>query len=240
MKLRPIALLCFCVPLLACDKPPAEADGPDTKSKAPAPDTKAKGEETKAGAHGGESEAAPVASATVGKPAPDFTLTDLDGTAHSLSQYAGKTVVLEWFNPQCPFVKYAHGEGPLLDMAAKETAKDVVWLSINSGGPGRQGHGVEASRAGVAEFGMKNPVLLDEDGAVGHAYGAKKTPHMFVVSPNGTLAYAGGLDNAPMGVPNEGERVDYVGAALADVRAGNPASTAESAAYGCSVKYAKK
>ncbi len=234
MTLRSSPLLCLCSLLLACDKPQPTPDTP-TNETAPA----AAKSETKPAAHGAGEAKAALASAVIGQPAPEFTLTDLDGTAHTLSQYRGKTVVLEWFNPQCPFVMHAHGEGPQRDMAAKETAQGVVWLSINSGGPGRQGHGVEANRAGVKAFAIANPVLLDEDGAVGHAYGAEKTPHMFVVSPEGTLVYRGGLDNAPMGVPNEGERIDYVGAALADLRAGNAVATAETAAYGCTVKYAK-
>lgn len=229
MTLRSIALLSACLTVLACDKPQASPDAP----------AKTDGTETKADGAPVEAETTPAATAVVGQPAPDFTLTDLDGKAHTLSQYRGKTVVLEWFNPGCPFVVHAHGEGPLTDMAAKETAQGVVWLAINSGAPGKQGHGVEANREAVAKWGMKHPVLLDEDGAVGHAYGAEKTPHMFVVSEAGTLVYRGGLDNAPIGVPNDGERVDYVGAALADLRAGRPVAVAETAAYGCAVKFAK-
>jgi AhpC/TSA family len=222
MTLRSIALLSACLAMTACDKPQASPDTPATTKT-----------------DGGATKAIPAATAVIGQPAPDFTLTDLDGKAHTLSQYKGKTVVLEWFNPGCPFVLYAHGEGPLKDMAAKEIAQGVVWLAINSGAPGKQGHGAEANRAGVTTFGMVNPVLLDEDGTVGHTYGAEKTPHMYVVNEAGTLVYRGGLDNAPMGVPNEGERIDHVGAALADVRAGKPVAVAETPAYGCSVKYAK-
>lgn len=174
-------------------------------------------------------------AAPVGQPAPDFTLTDLDGKEHKLSDYRGKTVVLEWFNPDCPFVVYAHGkQGPLASQPARVTATGVVWLAINSGAPGKQGHGVERNRKAKAEYGMGYPVLLDEDGAVGHAYDAKTTPHMFVVDPAGTLVYAGGLDDAPMG---NGKATNHVDAALADLAASRPVANPRAKAYGCSVKY---
>jgi hypothetical protein len=226
MTLRSIALLAVCLIALACDKPQASPDAPEKKAEAEAEAPAANG-------------ATPAVTAVIGRPAPDFTLNDLDGKAHTLSQYKGKTVVLEWFNPGCPFVDYAHGEGPLKDMAAKETAQGVVWLSINSGAPGKQGAGVEANREGVTKFGMSNPVLLDEDGTVGHTYGAEKTPHMFVVNAEGTLVYRGGLDNAAMGEPGEGDVIPYVTNALAELRAGKPVGTAETEPYGCTVKYGK-
>jgi len=250
MTPRSLLPLSLCLVLAACDKgqpspdAPAKADAsakPAAKTEAQPdtpPDTRVKGEESHHGS-AAKDPAAPAATAAVGQPAPDFTLTDLDGTAHHLADYRGKTVVLEWWNPQCPFVDYAHTKGPLTDMAAKEVEQGVVWLTINSGAPGKQGAGEAASREGVQRFGMRNPVLLDEDGAVGHTYGALKTPHMFVVDEGGTLVYAGAIDNAPMGEPNEGETVAYVAAALADLRAGKPVGTAETPPYGCTVKYAK-
>ncbi|NVB41301.1 redoxin domain-containing protein [Pseudenhygromyxa sp. WMMC2535] len=139
------------------------------------------------------------ATAKVGEPAPAFTLPQVDGEEISLSDFAGKTVVLEWFNPDCPFVKYAHGEGPLKTMAAEQTKAGVVWLAINSGAPGKQGHGAERNREAAADWGLEHPILLDESGEVGKRYGAKTTPHMFVVDGEGKLVYAGGLDNAPLG-----------------------------------------
>jgi len=198
--------------------------------------------------------AAPAASAAsaptaaeLGKPAPAVTLTDIDGKAHDLAALKGKTVVLEWFNPECPFVRAAHGEGPLKDQAKRVQGKDVVWLSINSGAPGKQGHGVERNREGKKQFAMENPILLDESGAVGNSYGAQKTPHMFVIDPEGKLVYRGGIDNAPMNVVDDGrprpegskagERVNYVDAALQDLKAGKPVRVADTPAYGCSVKY---
>ena len=127
--------------------------------------------------------AAPVAAeAVVGQAAPDFTLTDVSGVSHTLSAYKGKTVVLEWFNPDCPFVKYAHGQGgPLVGLSKTWIDQGVVWLAINSGAEGKQGAGKERNTAAVAEYGMVNPVLIDADGAVGRRYAAKTTPHMFIV-----------------------------------------------------------
>lgn len=185
----------------------------------------------------------PVASdahAAVGQPAPDFTLVDADGQSFRLSDHKGKLVVLEWFNPGCPFVKYAHGEGPLKDMAAKEIAAGAVWVAINSGAAGKQGAGAEASREGARGFGMTHPVLIDESGAVGHAYGAEKTPHVYLVDTAGVLVYAGAIDNAPIGeVDGGGAHVNHLAAALADVRAGRAVANPQTKAYGCSVKYAK-
>lgn len=192
--------------------------------------------------------AAAVAPAELGKPAPDFTLSDIDGQRHQLSQLSGKTVVLEWFNPDCPFVRSAHGKGPLVDMAAKYQSPTLVWLSINSSAPGKQGNGRERNLDARSEYKIQNPVLLDEDGAVGHAYGALKTPHLFVIDAKGVLVYRGGLDNAPMGVPDaerpkpagvkEGELVPYLANALADLAAKRPIALADTPPYGCTVKYA--
>lgn len=175
-------------------------------------------------------------SAVLGQPAPDFELRDLDGKAVRLSSFRGKTVVLEWFNPECPFVVYAHQDGPLSDMAGRWTAKDVVWLAINSGAPGKQGTGADLNRRMASTYGMHHPVLLDEDGKVGRAYGAKTTPQMFVVDAKGVLRYRGGLDNAPRGRA-DGERQDYFEDALDAVVAGRPVAHADTTSYGCSVKY---
>jgi peroxiredoxin len=188
-----------------------------------------------------------LAAAELNKPAPAVTLTDIDGKAHDLAALKGKTVVLEWFNPECPFVRAAHGEGALKDQAKRVQSKDVVWLSINSNAPGKQGHGVERNREGKKQLAIENPILLDESGTVGQSYGAQKTPHMFVIDPDGKLVYRGGIDNAPMNVVDEarplpagskpGERVNYVDAALQDLKAGKPVRLADTPAYGCSVKY---
>lgn len=180
----------------------------------------------------------PASKAAVGQPAPDFTLPDLSGAEHTLSAHRGKTVVVEWFNPGCPFVKHAHGEGGVLaDMASTVTAKgDVVWLAVNSGAPGKEGHGVDTNKAAKSEWSLAHPVLLDEDGAVGRSYGAVTTPHMYVVDPEGTLVYQGAIDNKPLG-KGDGEAVNYVERALADLAAGRPVAIDKTKPYGCSVKY---
>jgi len=154
-----------------------------------------------------------------------------------LSDYAGKTVVLEWFNPDCPFVVYAHGKkGPLRAQPARVISDSTVWLAINSGAPGKQGHGLDRNARARTDYGMTYPVLLDEDGAVGRAYGARTTPQMFVIDPQGQLVYDGGLDDSPMG---RGPGTNYVDAALADLAAARPVATAGAKPYGCSVKYGK-
>jgi peroxiredoxin len=181
-----------------------------------------------------------VAAATLGAPAPDFKLPDLDGNAVSLSSFRGKTVVLEWFNPECPFVKASHTKGSLNGTAARYTEKGVVWLAINSGAPGKQGAGRDANLAGRDKFGLKHPILLDESGAVGKLYGAKRTPHLFVIDPSGTLVYRGAPDNSPDGEaesPTSGTLVRHIDVVLSEVEAKKPVSLKETEAYGCSVKY---
>lgn len=170
-------------------------------------------------------------------PAPDFTLSDLDGNQMTLSGLRGKIVVLEWFNPGCPFVRYAHGEGPLRDLAARHIANGVTWLAINSSAPGKQGHGVELNRKAQGDWKMGHPILIDEKGTVGRAYNARTTPLMVVIDARGSIAYRGALDNAPLGkVPSEGHQ-NFVDLALAAVAAGRPVDVAETKSYGCSVKY---
>lgn len=223
--------------LAACDKSKAE---PEAKQ----PQAPAKGEPQTAQPEAAQPKAdepspnAAMASAEIAKAAPDFTLADLDGNEVTLSEHKGKTVVLEWFNPECPFVKYAHGEGPLKGMAKTYTDKGIVWLAINSGAPGKQGHGPEVNRTAATDFSMEHPILLDPSGDVGRAYGAEKTPHVMVIDAEGTLVYRGGVDNAPMGeVDGDGERTDLLVDALAAVEGGEAPAVAESRAYGCSVKY---
>jgi len=178
-----------------------------------------------------------AAGAQLGAPAPEFTLAATDGTTHTLSSYAGRTVVLEWFNPGCPFVQHAHGKGGVLDgMARRHTDHGVVWLAINSNAPGTQGHGLSANRDAAKAWGLDHPVLLDETGATGRAYGATNTPQMFVIDPKGVLVYQGAIDNRPLG-KGEGAPVNYVDKALADLEARRPVATAETRPYGCSVKY---
>lgn len=179
--------------------------------------------------------------AVVGEPAPGFELADLDGKRVSLAAHRGKVVVLEWFNPDCPFVQASHRKGSLKGAAATHRASGVVWLAINSSAPGKQGHGLTANRAGVAALGVDYPILLDESGAVGRAYGAERTPHLFVIDRQGILRYAGAIDNSPDGEggsPAGGSLVRYAQEAIAAVLAGEPVPAATTKPYGCTVKYA--
>lgn len=183
-----------------------------------------------------------AASAAVGKAAPDFTLKDLDGKEFRLSSYKGKVVVLEWFNPSCPFVRNAHTKGSLKDAAKRHVKNGVVWLAINSGAAGKQGVGVPANREGAKKFDLDHPILLDESGEVGKRYGATNTPHLFVIDDKGVLVYRGAVDNSPDGEGESapgGKLVSYVDETLAALASGKGPSVAETKAYGCSVKYAQ-
>lgn len=185
--------------------------------------------------------AGPTPAELVGKPAPDFTLPDLDGKTVALSAFKGKTVVLEWFNPRCPFVVAAHTKGSLIDAAKRHTDAGVVWLAVNSGAPGKQGHEVAENQDGAKTFAMAHPILRDVDGKVGRAYGATNTPNLFVIDGAGVVRYAGAVDNSPDGEgksPEGGTLVRYVDAALADLAAGRAVATPHTKPYGCSVKYA--
>jgi peroxiredoxin len=218
--------------LAACNKPPSAAvESANTESSPVAADP------TPVAA---SASAEPAGSASVGQPAPDFTLSDLDGKAVTLSQLRGKVVVLEWFNPGCPFVRAAHTAGSLKGFGAKQAAEGVVWLAINSAGPGKQGYDVDANRKAQSQFGMQYPVLVDESGTVGQLYGAERTPHMFVINAEGILVYRGAIDNSPDGegqAPEGGKLVNYVEGAIAAVRGGAKVTPAETKPYGCSVKY---
>lgn len=180
---------------------------------------------------------APALQAEVGKPAPDFTLKDLNGQEHTLSDHRGKTVILEWFNPGCPFIVHTHAEdGSIRTLAQSTQAEGVVWLAINSGAPGKQGHGVEINAQAARDWEISYPILVDESGEVGKTYGAIATPHMYIIDGDGVLRYDGAIDNAPLGKV-EGTFVNYVAKALDDLKAGREVATPRTKAYGCSVKY---
>jgi peroxiredoxin len=216
-------LLALLLTASACGRPSSTSE-PATSTSAPGPTSTVS-----------------MAKAAVGAAAPDFTLTGIDGRAVTLSSFKGKTVVLEWFNPGCPFVRKAHTVGSLKDAAARATADGVVWLAVNSAAAGKQGSGADANRKVAAEYAMTHPILLDEDGHVGRAYGATNTPNMFVIDPQGTLVYRGAIDNSPDGEgqsPTGGKLVNYVDEALAAVKAHEPVKMPETKAYGCGVKYA--
>jgi len=185
--------------------------------------------------------ATPGGSVVLGKTAPDFTLKDLDGREVSLTSFRGQVVVLEWFNPGCPYVKASHTKGSLKGEAKKQAGRGVVWLAINSGAHGKQGYELAVNVDAVKTFGLEHPVLRDETGRVGRAYGATNTPHMFVIDKSGTVVYAGAIDNSPDGEgesPTGGTLINYVSTALEDLAAGRPIKNPASKAYGCSVKYA--
>jgi len=177
------------------------------------------------------------AKAEVGKKAPDFTLTDLEGNEHTLSDYTkeGRVVVLEWFNPDCPFVKKHHANNKSMYETyrfAKEN--DVAWIAINSGKPGKQGTGQDRNERAVKEFGIEYPVCLDETSKVGMMYDAKTTPHMYIIDEDGILVYAGAIDSNPRFELGD---TNYVKQALTEHTEGKTISMPETKPYGCSVKY---
>lgn len=180
------------------------------------------------------------AAATVGQPAPAMKLVDSDGKTRTLSEFAGKTVVLEWTNHDCPFVKKHYG-GNMQAQQRAATADGVVWLSVNSSAPGQQGHvdGAAANKVRKDANAAQSAYLLDPDGTVGRAYGAKTTPHMYIVDPKGVLRYAGGIDSIPSPNPADiAKATQYVPQALAELTAGKPVSSPVTRPYGCAVKYA--
>lgn len=185
--------------------------------------------------------AAPAhAAVTVGEPAPDFTLPAADGGEQTLSSFKGKLVVLEWHNKGCPFVKKHYGSGNMQALQKEYTAKDVVWLTINSSAEGKQGYetAAEALETAKNDGAASTHILLDPKGEVGHLYGAATTPHMFVIGKDGTLVYAGAIDDTPSPDPEDVKTAkNYVREALDAVMAGKPVETASTRSYGCGVKY---
>ena len=171
---------------------------------------------------------------SVGDTAPDFTLADSAGNEVSLSDFEGKIVVLEWLNPDCPFEQRHYKAGTMKDLATKYEGKDVVWLTINS----TNYMDAAANAKFKADNELPYTILVDQSGEVGHLYGAKTTPHMYIIDGSGSLVYIGAIDDDPRG--NKGEpAVNYVAAALDEMLAGSAVTTAETKPYGCSVKYKK-
>jgi AhpC/TSA family len=181
------------------------------------------------------------AAPQVGKPAPEFSAVDSNGKTVKLSDFRGKIVVLEWTNDGCPYVKKHYGSGNMQSLQRDAAAKGAVWLSIISSAPGMQGYvdGAAANALTKSRSAAPTAVLLDPEGAIGHLYEARTTPHMFIVNKDGTLAYMGGIDDKPTSNPDDIKGAkNYVRAALEDVAAGKPAGEAVTRPYGCSVKYA--
>lgn len=180
------------------------------------------------------------AAPEIGKPAPDFTLKDLDGKEHTLSALKGKTVVLEWINFGCPFVKKHYESKTMQNLQKAAAAEGVVWLTICSSAPGKQGNETpETGKSVSTQLGSAAAAYLkDEDGAVGRLYQARATPEMYIINKEGTLVYMGAIDNKPTPNPASLEgALNYVQKALAEIKDGKSVTTSVTKAYGCSVKY---
>ncbi len=176
----------------------------------------------------------------IGRPAPDFSLSDTQGKNYSLSQYKGKFVVLEWFNFDCPFVGKHYNSGNMQNLQKIYRDKDVIWLSINSSAAEKEGFypADEINRIALEKGMSSTAILLDPQGKVGKLYGAKTTPHMFVINPEGELIYQGAIDDKPSVDPADiALAQNYVQAALDAAMAGESVVVPSTKSYGCSVKY---
>jgi peroxiredoxin len=179
-------------------------------------------------------------AARTGAPAPAFTATDTQGHTRSLADYPGKYVVLEWHNQGCPYVRKHYESGNMQRLQRDLTAQGVVWLTVISSAPGKQGYVTAAEESAYLADKLASPtaVLVDSDGTVGHLYGAKTTPHMFLIDPKGVLVYAGAIDDKPTyDLADVAGAKNYVLAAYQEAKAGKPVSVGSTAPYGCSVKY---
>jgi peroxiredoxin len=182
-----------------------------------------------------------VAAPVLGQPAPSFQAMDADGHARSLSDFSGKIVVLEWTSSDCPYSGKHYGSGNMQSLQKKAVKDGVIWLTVSSSAPGREGYFTpRTAKTWSAKVGSHaTAILLDGDGKVGRAYAARATPHMFVIDKAGRVAYMGGIDDRPYVDPAslKGAK-NYVALALADLKAGRPVAEPVSAPYGCSVRYA--
>jgi peroxiredoxin len=183
-----------------------------------------------------------LAGVEVGKSVPNFNLPDTNGQTHQLSQYKGKWVVLEWYNPDCPFVRKHYGSGNMQALQKEFTSKGVVWLSIDSSAPGQEGNypPAELNQIASSQGAARTALLLDPDGKVGHAYGAKTTPDMYIINPEGKLVYEGAIDSKPSTTLADIETAtNYVKVALDSSLTGKSFSQTVTRPYGCTVKYAQ-
>ncbi len=180
------------------------------------------------------------AAVATGAPAPNFSMQDASGASRTLAEFAGRTVVLEWTNYGCPYVQKHYGSGNMQALQLEATEAGVVWLQVISSAPRQQGHLDGAGVVARVRTDNAHPTatLLDPSGAMGHAYGARNTPHMFIIGGDGRLLYQGAIDDRPSARPSTLEGANnYVRAALADIAAGRGVQVAETTPYGCSVKY---
>ena len=180
------------------------------------------------------------AAMQVGEPAPGVTGIDTRGNSHKLSDYRGKRVILEWTNHDCPYVRKHYSSGNMQKQQQAATGEGAVWLSIISSAPGKQGHvtPAQADALTVQRNAAPSAVILDETGDIGRLYGAKTTPHMYIIDTDGKLAYMGGIDSIASSDPADIEKaVQFVPAALAKMMNGEPIASSVTRPYGCSVKY---
>ena len=184
--------------------------------------------------------AASAFAVEVGKPAPNFTATDINGKTVQLSDYAGKIVVIESYNSDCPFCHNQYSTGAMQDLQKDLAAKGVVWLLVNSVNPNNSSHRTDAqAKAEMASENMDVTAWIDDSsGSVGHLYGMQTTPHMFVIDKSGTLVYNGAIDNQPDPVHNPKTARNYVKEAVTDLETGKPIAVSQTKPYGCGVKYA--
>lgn len=181
------------------------------------------------------------AAPEIGKPAPDFTAKDIDGKDFKLSDHKGKIIVLEWSNHECPYVVKHYSSGNMQKTQKTALDQGTEWVTIVSSAPGRQGNvsAEEAKKIATDAGASYTAKIMDESGAIGKAYDAKTTPHMFVIDKEGTLVYAGAIDDDPSPRPESVQTAkNYVLAALDNLAAGTPVQTPSSQSYGCAVKYA--
>jgi hypothetical protein len=184
---------------------------------------------------------AAAAQAVVGSPAPGFTATDSHGQSHTLDQYRGKYVVLEWHNQGCPYTRKHYASGNMESLQKEWTAKGVVWFTVISSAPGEQGYQTDAQENAYLEKMHAAPtaVLMDPQGKLGHLYDAKTTPEMYVIDPQGKLIYEGAIDDRPTPDVSDIKGADnYLTDALTEAMAGKPVAHSYTRSYGCSVKYA--
>jgi peroxiredoxin len=182
----------------------------------------------------------PAFAVEVGQKAPDFQAHDIQGAPQSVAQYQGKIVVLEWTNPECPFVKKHYGSDNMQSLQRYAQGRGIVWISVNSSAPGKEGAvDAQGAQAFIKRMGaVPTAYILDPEGRIGHLYGAKTTPHLFVIDEKGTLVYAGAIDDIASPDPADIPKAhNYVREAIDALKSHKPVAVAQTRAYGCSVKY---